>query len=111
MKLAQVYVRRILVPNAWNAIQDYYYQQEIGQSRQLKCKWRQEESVLMPTVNYLRTTDCEHEAVNKNESYRKATEVAKGSLWKSAYMPTINNPSKMTNSTGTDGSHWRCIAQ
>ena len=25
----------------------------------------------MPTVNYLRVIDCEHDAVNINESYRK----------------------------------------
>ena len=25
----------------------------------------------MPTLNYLRIIDCEHDAVNRNESYRK----------------------------------------
>ena len=42
-----------------------------GHSRRPKWKWRQKESKLMPTVNYLRVIGCEHDAVNWNESYRK----------------------------------------
>ena len=34
----------------------------------------------MPTVNYLRVIDCEHDAANKNESYRKDHRNSKSNL-------------------------------
>ena len=41
----------------------------------------------MPTVNSLRVTDCEQEAVNRNESYRKDYGNGKMKLMK-AYLYT-----------------------
>ena len=58
-----------------------------GHSRRPIWKWRQEESKLMPTVNYLRVIGCEHDAANWNESYRKAHRNGKMKLMK-AYLYT-----------------------
>ena len=36
--------------------------------------------MLMPTVNYFRVVKCEHDAANRNESYRKGHRTAKEGL-------------------------------
>ena len=45
------------------------------------------ESKLMPTVNYLRVTGCEHDAANWNETYRKGHRNGKTKFMK-AYLYT-----------------------
>ena len=57
----------------------------------------------MPTVNYLRVADCEHDAANRNESYREDHRNGNRKLMNAYLMPiNLNNCPKMTNTTSTN---------
>ena len=62
----------------------------------------------MPTVNYLRDVGCVHveaKVAEINESYRKATEVAKKPMKAYLYNQLQNKHPKIANSTGTSAMY------